>query len=277
MEHAVFRAGRASDAGPGCITRWLPAALAREARRIRAIADDGSTTPCGVMFEESDSVVEKLIEGIRGRPSMECHNVPRADAGLPAISAATVGAYTVHLPPFWAQHPEVWFLQVEGSFRLAKITSQEVRFSHVQASLPCEGALEVYDILARPSATNPVRCAQDCHFRTHNAFGTQTPAAVSLSGRTGRQRQMQALLGDRAATFNSQFLKELFLQHLPPSVQMVLATASELSFPALALHAYKIMEVASQPPSTSTVSSVKRPEPATPANRAPAAAAVTRD
>ncbi|KAG0424123.1 hypothetical protein HPB47_000109 [Ixodes persulcatus] len=68
MEHAVFRAGRANDAGPGCITRWLPAALAREARRIRAIADDGSTTPCGVMFEESDSVVEKLIEGIRPHP-----------------------------------------------------------------------------------------------------------------------------------------------------------------------------------------------------------------
>ncbi|KAG0421079.1 hypothetical protein HPB47_003021 [Ixodes persulcatus] len=68
MEHAVFRAGRASDAGPGCITRWLPAALAREARRIRAVADDRSTTPCGVMFEESDSVVEKLIEGIRSHP-----------------------------------------------------------------------------------------------------------------------------------------------------------------------------------------------------------------
>ncbi|KAG0416803.1 hypothetical protein HPB47_006117 [Ixodes persulcatus] len=67
--HAVFRAGRASDAGPECITRWLPAALAREARRMRAIADDGSTTPCSVMFEESDSVVEKLIEGIRPHPS----------------------------------------------------------------------------------------------------------------------------------------------------------------------------------------------------------------
>ncbi|KAG0425893.1 hypothetical protein HPB47_026960, partial [Ixodes persulcatus] len=67
-EHAVFRAGCASDAGPGCITRWLPAALAREARRIRAIADDGSTTPCGVMFEEPDSVFEKLIEGICPHP-----------------------------------------------------------------------------------------------------------------------------------------------------------------------------------------------------------------
>ncbi|KAG0435844.1 hypothetical protein HPB47_018290, partial [Ixodes persulcatus] len=68
MEHAVFRAGRASDAGSGCITRWLPAALAREARRIRTIAHDRSTTPCGVTFEESDSVVEKLIEGIRPHP-----------------------------------------------------------------------------------------------------------------------------------------------------------------------------------------------------------------
>lgn len=79
---------------------------------------------------------------------MERHNVPRADAGLPTTSAATVGTYAVRLPPFWAQHLDVWFLQVEGSFRLANITSQEVRFSHAHA------LLEVYDILAQPPASN---------------------------------------------------------------------------------------------------------------------------
>ncbi|CAN8024473.1 unnamed protein product [Ixodes persulcatus] len=107
----------------------------------------------------------------------------------------------------------------------------------------------------------------------------QLVSAEELGDRRPSQllRQMQALLGDRAAAFNSQFVKELFLQRLPPSVQVILATASDLSLPALALHADKIMEVASQHPLTSTVSSVQRPEPATPATRAPAAAAVTRD
>ncbi|KAG0427173.1 hypothetical protein HPB47_025756, partial [Ixodes persulcatus] len=84
MEHAVFRAGRASDAGPGCITRWLPAALAREVRRIRAIADDRSATPCGVMFEESDSVVEKLIEGIRPHPCV--YNTRKLEYHRPCAS-----------------------------------------------------------------------------------------------------------------------------------------------------------------------------------------------
>ncbi|KAM7310284.1 uncharacterized protein ISCGN_007197 [Ixodes scapularis] len=214
---------------------------------------------------------------------MERQDVPRADAGLPATSAATVGAYAVRLPPFWAQHPEVWFLQVEGSFRLANIISQEVRFSHVQASLPCAVALEVYDILARPPATNPYDALKTAILERTMLLERkrlqQLVSAEALGDRRPSQllRQMQALLGDRAATFDSQFLKELFLQRLPPSVQMILVTASDLSLPALALHADKIMEVASQHPSTSTVSSVKRPEPATPATRAPVAAAVTRD
>lgn len=88
---------------------------------------------------------------------------------------------------------------------------------------------------------------------------------------------MQAFLIDRAVTFDSQFLKELFLQRLPPSVQMILATASDLSLPAWTLYADKIMEFASRHPVTFTVSSVQRPEPATPATHAPAAAAVTKD
>ncbi|KAG0433680.1 hypothetical protein HPB47_019717 [Ixodes persulcatus] len=97
MEHAVFRAGRASDAGPGCITRWLLAALAREARRIRAIADDRSTTPCGVMFEESDSVIEKLMEGIRPHPEV-CP--PSSDKDGP------------FLPPY---RPPPWLLEVRSA------------------------------------------------------------------------------------------------------------------------------------------------------------------
>ncbi|CAN7938082.1 unnamed protein product, partial [Ixodes hexagonus] len=107
----------------------------------------------------------------------------------------------------------------------------------------------------------------------------QLVSAEELGDRRPSQllRQMQALLGERAATFDSQFLKEQFLQRLPPSVQMILATASDLSLPALALHTDKIMEVANQHLATSTVSSVQHSEPATQAFHAPAAPADARD
>ncbi|XP_064468670.1 uncharacterized protein LOC135382628 [Ornithodoros turicata] len=57
-------------------------------------------------------------------------------------------------------------------------------------------------------------------------------------------RHMQNLLGERAVTFDASFLKQLFLQRLPPTVQMILTSASTLSLPELALLADKVMEVA---------------------------------
>lgn len=56
-------------------------------------------------------------------------------------------------------------------------------------------------------------------------------------------RHMQTLLGKPASSFDTDIFKELFLQRLPPTAQMFLATAADLTFPALALHADKIMEV----------------------------------
>ncbi|CAN8022129.1 unnamed protein product, partial [Ixodes persulcatus] len=203
---------------------------------------------------------------------------------LPATSAATVGAYAVRLPPFWAHHPEVWFLQVEGSFQLANITSEEVRFSHAQASLPCEVALEVYDILARPPATNPYDSLKtailELTMLSERKRLQQLVSAEELGDRRPSQllRQLQALLGDRAATFDSHAVLERAVLAATSTVSAkILAAASDLSLPALALHADQIMEVASQHPSTSTVSSDQRPEPATPATRAPLATAVIRD
>uniref|UniRef100_A0A8C4Q924 Dynein regulatory complex protein 9 n=1 Tax=Eptatretus burgeri TaxID=7764 RepID=A0A8C4Q924_EPTBU len=43
---------------------------------------------------------------------------------------------------------------------------------------------------------------------------------------------MQQLLGDRYATFDLSLLRELFLQHLPPHVHMILAANAELARPA---------------------------------------------
>ena len=56
---------------------------------------------------------------------------------------------------------------------------------------------------------------------------------------------MQQLLGDSAGPNpDNKFLRELFLQRLPNNVQMVLASAGDMSLEALAQLADKIMEVA---------------------------------
>ncbi|KAH6941463.1 hypothetical protein HPB50_018221 [Hyalomma asiaticum] len=54
---------------------------------------------------------------------------------------------------------------------------------------------------------------------------------------------MQALLGAQASSFHDVLLKELFIQHLPPMVQMALTRASELNLSSLAALADNIYEI----------------------------------
>lgn len=65
-------------------------------------------------------------------------------------------------------------------------------------------------------------------------------------------RHMKTLLGGRAEYFDAGILRELFLQRLPPAVQMILATAEDFSLPELAVYADKIMEVIAHHPGVSS-------------------------
>ena len=68
-------------------------------------------------------------------------------------------------------------------------------------------------------------------------------------------RRMQQLLGDKAGATDASFLRELFLQRLPPNVRMVLASSDTTELEKLAQLADKIVEVATPPISAVTSNS----------------------
>ena len=47
-------------------------------------------------------------------------------------------AVAIKLPIFWAQQPEVWFLQAEAQFHIRKITDDTTKFYHAVAALDQE-------------------------------------------------------------------------------------------------------------------------------------------
>ena len=181
----------------------------------------------------------------------------------PPPRATAVAAVNVKLPPFWPADPEVWFAQVEAQFTTRGITVQRTKFDYIVASLAPEFATEVRDLILRPPADRPYDSLREQLIKRTTAseqrklqqlFNTE-----ELGDRKPTQllRRMQQLLGERAETTDSAFLRELFLQRLPGNVRMVLASTSDTtSLENLAQLADKVVEVAAP-----SVSAVKNSSP----------------
>ena len=180
--------------------------------------------------------------------------------------APTLAAVSVKLPPFWPADPEVWFAQVEAQFTTRGISAQKTRFDYVISSLSPEFAMEVRDLLLKPPTDNPYDTLK-AQLIKRTAASEQRKLQQLISGEelgdrkpTQLLRRMQQLLGDKLGTSAdaNSFLRELFLQRLPPNVRMVLASAdSTMDLDRLADMADKVMEVAA--PTVAAVS-VTRPD-----------------
>ena len=186
---------------------------------------------------------------------------PPADApAARAASAPTVAVVSIKFPPFWPTDPEVWFAQVEAQFTTRGITAQKTRFEYVISSLSPEFAMEIRDLLLKPPTDNPYATLK-AELIKRTAASEQRKLQQLISGEelgdrkpTQLLRRMQQLLGDKLGTSAdaNTFVRELFLQRLPPNVRMVLASAdATMDLNKLADMADKVMEVA-----TPTVSAI---------------------
>lgn len=184
-------------------------------------------------------------------------HVPGAEHPAPV---PTVAAVSIKLPPFWPADPEVWFTQVEAQFTTRGVMAQKTCFDYVISSLSPEFAMEVRNLLLKPPAESPYNTLK-AELIKRMAASEQRRLQQLISGEelgdrkpTQLLRRMQQFLGDKLGTSAdaNSFLRELFLQRLPPNDQMVLAsTDASMDLNRLADMANKVMEVA-----TPTVSAV---------------------
>lgn len=180
-------------------------------------------------------------------------------------AAATVATVSVKLPPFWPSDPEIWFAQVEATFTTRRITSEKTRFDYIIASLSPEVATEIRDLILKPPDTTPYKVLREQLIRRTAASEQRRLQQLFNSEELGDRkptqllRRMQQLLGDRASLTDSTFLRELFLQRLPPNVRMVLAsTSATATLEEIAELADKVVEVAA--PTVAAASAPPFPE-----------------
>ena len=172
----------------------------------------------------------------------------------PPQEQAVVSAVALKIPPFWPADPAVWFAQVEAQFSTKGVVQQRTRFDHVVAALAPDVITEVRDVILHPPADRPYDRLKEALIQRTEASEQrrlqQLLTAEELGDRKPSQllRHMQHLLGDSGPAPDSAFVRQLFLQRLPPSVRMVLASSSaDLSLQQLAEMADRILEVSHVP------------------------------
>ena len=178
-----------------------------------------------------------------------------------AVEGRDAGTVTaaVHLklPPFWPADPDVWFAQVEAQFSTRGITVQKTKYDYVVASLSPEFATEVRDLILHVPDNPYDTLKQQLIQRTclpEQRRLQQLFHSMELGDRKPSQllRRMRQLLGDGATEAEGPLLRELFMQRLPSSVRMVLASSvKDTSLEEIAELADKIIDVA--PPNVSAV------------------------
>jgi hypothetical protein len=151
----------------------------------------------------------------------------------------------------------MWFTQLEGQFALANITQDTTKFYYVIFHLDNKYAVEVEDVI-----TNPLPAGH------HERINPELIRRLSFSEEQCiRQLMIHEEMGDRRPTqflrhlrtlagpsVPSDFLRTLWTNRLPPTVQAIIATQAHVALDDVAQLADKIVEVA-PPPCVTHVSS----------------------
>ena len=71
---------------------------------------------------------------------------------LSALVPLPLTTFSVKLPNFWTDSPEVWFIQSEAQIENKQITTSRTKFTHCVAVLPQDVACRLLDLVRAPPA-----------------------------------------------------------------------------------------------------------------------------
>lgn len=161
-------------------------------------------------------------------------------------SAQRLNRVSIKFPPFWKSDPELWFMQIEAQFQIAKVTTDETKFFHVVGSVDSEVLTQVADLVKTPPPNDKYATLRK---RLIEQFGQSADEKLSrlLQGFELGDRKPSQLLREMrtiasGTTLDDSVLRNLLLKSLPPHAQTILAASKE-TLEGLTLAADKILAV----------------------------------
>ncbi|KAJ8727280.1 hypothetical protein PYW08_015677 [Mythimna loreyi] len=206
------------------------------------------------------SDTERSQRSQRSRRPSKCARVS-TDVENPSMELCRVG---VRIPPFWPEKPNIWFCQVEGQFKLARITDDATKFYHVLAQLDREHSEEVEDIITSPPPTGK-----------YDKLKAELIKRLSVSKEKKAKQLLQSEeLGDRkpsqflrhlqhlaGPTMPDDFLRTIWTSRLPSNLQTVLASQMGLTLTELADLADRVHDIAPASPHVAAASTSRTDSP----------------
>lgn len=164
----------------------------------------------------------------------------------------------VKLPQFWAKNPRTWFVQVEATFRRAKITQESTRFDYVLENLPPEVVDTIHAIVDDPGE-DPYTRVKAKLLGTYSTSKHQAMWAIMDLPELQEDQKPSQLLDTMLAMLptgvqpTENFFEALYLRKLPVNIRGAVMAAKFDSLEALAWQADIIWSSSERPAPTNAI------------------------
>ncbi|XP_037867761.1 uncharacterized protein LOC119628662 [Bombyx mori] len=162
------------------------------------------------------------------------------------ILSSDIRKFTLKVPPFSPEDPEIWFALLEGQFENYGITEDHIKFNNVITNLDIPHAKAVKDIIVHPPTSNRYEKIKSELIRRLSASHEKKVKQLLTHEELGDRKPSQFLrhLMDLAGpSVPREFIRTIWSNHLPNSIQTVLASQPTHSLEQLSDLADRIQEI----------------------------------
>lgn len=170
-----------------------------------------------------------------------------------------IHAYNVKLPQFWTNAPEVYFEQVEATFRTARLTASKSKYDYLLQALPANVMSDMLDIIRKcRECDNPYdvmkKALIDRNTLSESARVEQLLSGVNMGDKTPSAfyRYLTNTAGS-TTTVSEDLVKTLWMRRLPPQLEISLKPFNNDPIDTILRIADQVYEVQQRQPNLSAL------------------------